>query len=135
MKGFLQVLILIFLLSNLINENYLYCQTDSSVIKNDKVHMKNGQILEGKVKVIKKDEVEFTEYSTNLSYELQKSDIKVILLSNGKSISFSENKTDSPVKKDTVVVEKDGGTSPALIILGAVGAVLIVLLLIGAAAQ
>ena len=30
---------------------------------------------------------------------------------------------------------KDSGTSPALIILGAVGAVLIVLLLIGAAAQ
>ena len=71
--------------------------------------------------------MEFTEYSTNLSYELQKSDIKVILLSNGKSISFSENKTDSPVKKDTVVVEKDGGISPAIIILGAVRAVLIVL--------
>ena len=73
-----------------------------------------------------------------MKYEFQKSEIKVILLSGGKSISFEdvyEKSSETKTKKDTVVVEKDSGTSPALIILGAVGAVLIVLLLIGAAAQ
>lgn len=48
---------------------------------------------------------------------------------------FIKKSSETKTKKDTVVVEKDSGTSPALIILGAVGAVLIVLLLIGAAAQ
>ncbi|KAF0146964.1 MAG: hypothetical protein FD143_3154 [Ignavibacteria bacterium] len=113
-------------------------QTDS-IGQIDKVHLKDGTVLEGKVKIIKTDLVEFIERETNLVYEFRKSEIKVILLSSGKSISFSDetNKTNEQPQQTSqpYVVEKEDGAPVGLIILASVGAVLLVLLLIGAAAQ
>ena len=52
--------------------------------------MRDGSVLSGKVIVIKSDVVTFTENATSLSYELRKSEIASILLSSGKSLSFSD---------------------------------------------
>ncbi len=127
----------IFFLIMFISSSILQAQTDTTTTQLDRVHLRNGSILEGKVKVIKTDIVEFTEGETNLVYELKKSEIKVIVLSSGKSISFSDEpyeKQNEPVTQP-YVVEKDDGAPVGLIILASVGAVLLVLLLIGAAAQ
>lgn len=129
--------IVIFFLLTLMSYSILQAQTDTTTTQLDRVHLRNGSILEGKVKVIKTDIVEFTEWETNLVYELKKSEIKVIVLSSGKSISFSDEpneKQNEPVSQP-YVVEKDDGAPVGLIILASVGAVLLVLLLIGAAAQ
>ena len=136
MNHFILHRIFIFILMTLIGWSISQAQTDTTA-QLDKVHLRNGSILEGKVKVIKTDIVEFTEWETNLVYELKKTEIMVILLSSGKSISFSEelNEKQNQQVPQPYVVEKDDGAPVGLIILASVGAVLLVLLLIGAAAQ
>lgn len=113
-----------------------YAQTEDL----DKMELKDGKVIMGKVEVIKTDVVDFRESETNLLYETSKKDISYILLSTGKVLTFDvsnetpQNET-QPTQQQPVIVEKDDGPSTGLIILATVGVVLIVLLIIGAAAQ
>lgn len=107
----------------------------------DKMELRNGQVIMGKVEKIKTDAVEFKESETGLIYESAKKDINYILLANGKVLTYAEeyqaaqqNETQTP-QQQPVVVEQDDGPSVGLIILATVGVVLIVLLIIGAAAS
>ena len=117
----------------------LNAQTDTTV-RVDKVHLRNGSILEGKVKVVKTDIVEFVENETDLTYELRKSEIRVIILGSGKSISFADEpdpKT-SPAPSQPlqpVIIEKEGGSNTGLVILATIGALLMFLLILGAASS
>ena len=113
-----------------------YAQTDSL----DKMELKDGTLLMGKVEKIKTDVVEFKENETGLIYENNKADIRYIQLSSGKVLTFEDyqnpdNNTTQNTQQPPVVIEKDDGPSTGLIILATVGVVLIVLLIIGAAAQ
>jgi hypothetical protein len=113
-----------------------YAQTDSL----DKMELKDGNIIIGKVEKIKTDVVEFKESETGLIYESNKADIRYIQLSSGKVLTFEDyqnpdNSTPQTTQQPPVVIEKDDGPSTGLIILATVGVVLIVLLIIGAAAQ
>jgi len=104
----------------------------------DKIHLRNGSVLEGKVKVVKTDLVEFVEKQSNLLYEFKKSEIQVIVLSSGQTISFADQPAPAipqPQPVQPTVVEKDHGAPVGLVILASVGAVLVILLLIGAAAS
>jgi|WetSurMetagenome_2_1015567.scaffolds.fasta_scaffold21568_5 hypothetical protein len=113
-----------------------YAQTEDL----DKMELKDGKVIIGKVEVIKTDVVDFRESENNLLYETSKKDISYILLSTGKVLTFDvsnetpQNET-QPTQQQPVIVEKDDGPSTGLIILATVGVVLIVLLIIGAAAQ
>ena len=108
----------------------------------DKMELRNGQVIFGKVEKIKSDMVDFKESETDLVYETLKKDIRLIQLANGKILTFeeyqSEPKSETQTPQQTqqpIVIEKESGPSTGLIILASVGAVLLVLLLIGAAAQ
>jgi len=104
----------------------------------DRVHMKNGKVYVGEVKTVKERTIEFFDFDTQLNYEFPQSDIEVILLSNGKTLTFTSTQLPSqPAQQpqQPVVIKEEGGASVGLIILASVGAVLLVLLLIGAAAQ
>ena len=107
----------------------------------DKIELKNGKVYIGKVEKVKSDIVEFKDNETGLLYELAKSDIRYIQLTSGKILTF-EDELKEEKKQDTTnswqqpqTVEKDDGAPVGLIILATVGVVLLVLLLIGAAAQ
>ncbi len=67
--------------------------------QSDKVYMLDGSTMEGYVKTIKSDVVVFTEKSTQVDYELNKSDIKVIVLASGKSIVFNNVPNTKPVEQ------------------------------------
>jgi hypothetical protein len=116
-----------------------YAQTENL----DKMELRNGQVIVGKVEKIKTETVEFKESETGLIYESAKKDIRYIQLANGKILTFDEeykaaqqNETQPPQQtQQPVVVEQDSGPSTGLIILATVGVVLIVLLIIGAAAS
>jgi len=107
----------------------------------DKMELRNGQVILGKVEKIKTDMVDFKETETDLIYETMKKDIRLIQLANGKILTFEEyqtgqNETQTPQQtQQPIIIEKDSGPSTGLIILAAIGGVLLVLLLIGAAAQ
>ncbi|GJQ44134.1 MAG: hypothetical protein D8M26_13555 [Ignavibacteriae bacterium] len=108
----------------------------------DKMELRNGQVIMGKVEKIKTDMVDFKEAETDLVYETMKRDIRLIQLANGKILTFEEyqttgqNETQTPQQtQQPIIIEKDDGPSTGLIILAAIGGVLLVLLLIGAAAQ
>ena len=58
----------------------------------DKIELKNGKILLGKVEIVKVDVVEFIEKETGIKYEFEKSQISYIALANGKILTF-ENKS------------------------------------------
>lgn len=130
MKKYLSFLIMLFVING-------YAQTDTL----DRMELRDGQILFGKVEKIKSDIVEFRESETGLIYETQKKDIRYIQLVNGKVLTFEEEYNEAqqnqtqPPQQEPVVIEKDSGPSTGLIILATVGVVLVVLLLIGAAAQ
>jgi hypothetical protein len=106
----------------------------------DKIHLRDGSVLEGKVKTIKPDIVEFVERETNIPYEIRKSEIKVIVLSTGKTISFADEiapKKEQPPQQNQqpIIIEKDSGSNAGLVIAATVGVVLVLLLVIGAASQ
>jgi len=106
----------------------------------DKMELRNGQVIMGKVEKIKTDMVDFKESETGLIYETAKKDIRYIQLASGKVLTFEDYQSEQQNKTQTtqptpVVIEKDDGAPVGLIILASVGAVLLVLLLIGAAAQ
>jgi len=116
-----------------------YAQTEDL----DKMELRNGQVIMGKVEKIKSDMVDFKESETDLVYETLKKDIRLIQLANGKILTFEDEykaaqQNQQPPPQQTqqpVIIEKDDGPSTGLIILASVGAVLLVLLIIGAAAQ
>ena len=117
----------------------IICFAQTEVL--DKMELRNGQVIMGKVEKIKTDMVDFKESETGLIYETDKKDIRYIQLASGKILTFEEeyqeaqqNETQTP-EQQPVVIEKDSGPSVGLIILATVGVVLVVLLLIGAAAQ
>jgi hypothetical protein len=104
------------------------------------MELKDGTVIMGKVEKIKTEVVEFKESETGLIYESNKADIRYIQLANGKILTFenyqapTSNETQTS-QQQPVVMEKDDGPDVGLIILATVGVVLVVLLLIGAAAQ
>jgi hypothetical protein len=116
-----------------------FAQTENQ----DKMELRNGQIIMGKVEKVKTDMVDFKEAETDLIYETLKKDIRLIQLANGKILTFEEeyqaaleNQQQPPQQtQQPIIIEKDDGPSTGLIILAAIGGVLLVLLLIGAAAQ
>jgi len=59
-------------------------------IATDKIYLFDGKILEGKVNLIKNEVVQFTDKETEIQYEINKTDIKVIVLASGKPIVFDE---------------------------------------------
>jgi len=59
-------------------------------VTTDKIYMTDGSIIEGKVNLIKNDVVQFTDKETEIQYEINKTDIKVIVLASGKPIVFNE---------------------------------------------
>ena len=61
-----------------------FTQAQTDTVKTDKVYMLDGSTVDGKVKTIKNDIGIFTEKETGVDYEINKSDIKVIILANGK---------------------------------------------------
>ena len=117
-----------------------YAQDSTTV---DKMELRNGQVLIGKVQIIKTDVVDFKEKDTGLSYETAKKEIRYIQLANGKILTFEEDykpekQDDKSIVQQQPQVSKDdsgGGTPAGLIILATVGVVLVILLIIGAAAQ
>lgn len=127
------VVFLLFILTTL-----SYSQIDSTA--SDKVYLNDGSSMTGKVITVKKDAVSFLDNTTKLSYELEKSDIKLIVLSTGQTLSFkgnttktNESKTQEEPKSKTN--GKDDGPDTALIILASIGGVLALLLIIGAIAS
>jgi hypothetical protein len=110
----------------------------------DKIYLKNDAMFTGKVKMIRSDAVEFIDSDTKLSFEFKKSEIKVIILSSGKVLTFADN-AEQP--KEAAVAPapsqpaqyypppQDSGPGAGVIILAAVGAVLVLLLIIGALAS
>ena len=114
-----------------------YAQTEDL----DKMELRNGQIMFGKVEKIKSDMVDFKESETGLIYESAKKDIRYIQLASGKILTFEEeyqtaqqNETQT-TQQQPVIIERDGSAPFGLIFLAAIGGVLVILLLIGAAAQ
>jgi len=123
----------------LVCANSTHAQTDSAK-QVDRIHLRDGSVLEGKVKTIKPDIVEFVERETNLAYEIKKSEIKVIVLSSGKTITFSDEpapKKEPPPQQiqQPVIIEKESGSDTGLVIAATVGVVLVLLRIIGAASQ
>jgi hypothetical protein len=74
-----------------------FTQAQTDTVKADKVYMLDGSTIDGKVKTVKSDIVVFTEKETCVDYELNKSDIKVIILASGKPMVFTT--TTAPVEK------------------------------------
>ena len=98
-----------------------YAQTEDL----DKMELRNGQVLIGKVEKIKIAFVEFRENETKLIYETAKKDIRYIQLSSGKILTFEdyyqpEQKDEQQPPKQPVVVKKENGTSalPIVILIG-----------------
>ena len=70
----------------------LPAQTDP--VETDKIYLLDGKVLEGKVNLIKNDVVQFTDKETEIQYEINKTDIKVIVLASGKPIMLDEVKVE-----------------------------------------
>jgi len=87
MKTLFTILSLILLVSI-----FSFTQAQTDTVKTDKVYMLDGSTIDGKVKTVKNDIVVFTEKETGVDYEINKSDIKVIILGNGKPLVFTETK-------------------------------------------
>ena len=83
-------------------------------VATDKIYMVDGSILEGKVNLIKNDVVQFTDKETEIQYEIDKTDIKVIVPASGKPIVFNEppkvEETLPPVIVAPVAVQSDPTT-------------------------
>jgi hypothetical protein len=94
--------------------------------------------MTGKVVTVKTDLIVFLDNETDLTYEIQKARIRLIILSNGKSLTFKEESTEKKEKSSvdqSKTDDKEGGTSTGVIILASIGGVLGLLLLIGAIAS
>ncbi len=120
MKKFILLYILLFAVLGYAQEQVL-----------DKMELKNGKVYMGKVEKVKTDIIEFTDSETGLLYEYAKKEIRYIQLVNGKILTFEDdfNTWERPEEV------QEAGAPVGLIILATVGVVLLVLLLIGAAAQ
>ena len=113
----------------------------------DKIYLKNEAMFTGKVKMIRSDAVEFYDSDTQLAYEFKKSEIRVIILSTGKVLTFGDN-AEQPKQAEAPAAtpspsqpaqyyppQQESGTGAGVIILAAVGAVLVLLLVVGALAS
>lgn len=124
------IALLLFLFSN------AYSQSDTA--SRDKIYMNDGSQMTGKVVTVKTDLIVFLDNETDLTYEIQKARIRLIILSNGKSLTFKEESTEKKEKSSvdqSKTDDKEGGTSTGVIILASIGGVLGLLLLIGAIAS
>lgn len=103
----------------------------------DKMELRNGDVLVGKVVKIKADMIEFKDNNSGLLYESRKEDIRYILLANGEVLTFEEYQSteQNETQPETIIIEKESGTSVGLIILATLGALFGLLLIIGAIAQ
>ena len=82
----------LFLLISALSWVTIYAQIDTL----DTVYLNNGEIVKGKVLLLKQDVVEFVEHSTNIKYEYNKTNINHITLQNGKTITFNNDIEDLP---------------------------------------
>lgn len=124
------IALFLFLFSN------AYSQSDTA--SRDKIYMNDGSQMTGKVVTVKTDLIVFLDNETDLTYEIQKARIRLIILSNGKSLTFKEESTEKKEKSSvdqSKTDDKEGGTSTGVIILASIGGVLGLLLLIGAIAS
>jgi hypothetical protein len=124
------IALFLFLFSN------AYSQSDTA--SHDKIYMNDGSQMTGKVVTVKTDLIVFLDNETDLTYEIQKARIRLIILSNGKSLTFKEESTEKKEKSSvdqSKTDDKEGGTSTGVIILASIGGVLGLLLLIGAIAS
>ena len=102
----------------------------------DKLELKDGSIIYGKVIKIKTLIVEFKESDTDLLYEYNKNEISYIQLSTGKILTFKDvNTIDTSNMPQQPIAVEDEGTGLGVIILAVIGGVLGFLLLLGAIAN
>jgi len=78
---------LIAVINILLSWSVSYSQVDTAA-HFDKIYLRNGSNLQGSLKIIKSDVIEFIERNTGITYEFKKSEITIIALSSGKTISF-----------------------------------------------
>jgi hypothetical protein len=86
--------------------------TQTEPVQSDKIYMVDGKTLEGKVNLIKDDVVQFTDKETGIDYEINKSDIKVIVLASGKPIVFDEPVSEPKVETIVAPVVAPVETAP-----------------------
>lgn len=82
-----------------------FAQAQTDTVKFDKVYMLDGSILDGNVKMIMSEFVVFVEKETQLNYEINKNDIKVIALANGKFVVFNNNNNNNNIESDNITVK------------------------------
>lgn len=104
-------------------------------IKLDTLFYASGPVETGEVVKITETNIEFRMYKDDLVYEIPKKKVKEIRLKNGRIIEFDYDKTEER-KYDTWERESkiDDGPNTCLLIGGAAGVVLAVLLIVGAIA-
>lgn len=109
--------------------------------KLDKLELRDGTVHLGNVVKIKTLIVEFKNTGNGLLYEYEKKDIRYIQLANDEILTFedaletAQEEGETKTYPEPIVIEKESGPSVALIILATIGAILGLLLIIGAAAQ
>lgn len=120
-------------------ENVVITIGQDSTKGNDKIVLNDGTVIFGEVIKIGEDFIEFKRNDNENNFEYLQSDTRYIVWNDNK-IQFntvtntSSTQVSQPIAPP-VVVEHDDGAPVALIILATVGAVLLVLVLIGAAAS
>lgn len=126
---------MLLLLASLLGESLpAHAQVDSL----DEVRLVDGTILLGRIKAIGDEGVQFQQAGTNLLHQIRKPEITVILLASGKSITFTDE-IKPPVRDgppaDSVTATKEEPAPVGMIILASIGAILLVLLFLRAAAR
>ena len=121
----------------LISTSLCLAQTE----KLDKLELRDGTVHLGNVVKIKTHIVEFKNSGNGLLYEFEKKDIRYIKLANDEILTFedaietTQKEAKTETQKEPIIIEKESGSNVGLIILATIGAVLALLLIIGAAAQ
>lgn len=92
----------LFLLIAILFSTTTFCQTDSL----DTIFLNNGDVIKGKVIIVKQNVVEFLEHSTSILYEYEKTKIKLINLANGKTLTFDNQNIQSPNSNDTLITSQ-----------------------------
>ncbi len=128
---------LLLILFILISTSFCLAQTE----KLDKLELRDGTVHLGNVVKITTQIVEFKDSGNGLLYEYEKKDIRYIQLGNDEILTFedaietAQEKGKTETQPETIIIERESGTSVGIIILATLGALLGLLLIIGAIAQ
>jgi hypothetical protein len=110
---------------------------DDTTNGKDKLVLTDGNVFYGKVIKIGEDFIEFERNDNNQVYEYLQKNTRYIVWNENK-IQFNAHESTNTQKQEIatpVVIEKDDGTPVGLIILATLGALLGVLLIVGALAS